>query len=42
MTMLLLDQRPFIDLLDSNPSLARKLLSAMAVRLREADTKAIH
>jgi|GEM_PF-909309 len=40
MTLLVLEQRSFIGILDSVPSLARKLLSAMAVRLREADSRA--
>jgi len=40
MTLLVLEQRAFIGVLDSVPSLARKLLSATAGRLREADPKA--
>jgi CRP/FNR family transcriptional regulator, cyclic AMP receptor protein len=40
MTLLVLEQRAFIGILDSVPSLARKLLGAMAVRLREADPRA--
>src|SRR5205085_9940340 len=41
MTMLVLGQREFAGVLDEVPGLARKLLAAMAVRLREADTKAL-
>ncbi|HXQ19800.1 MAG TPA: cyclic nucleotide-binding domain-containing protein [Acidimicrobiales bacterium] len=40
MTLLVLEQRAFIGVLDSVPSLARKLLSAMAVRLRDEDSRA--
>ena len=40
MTLLVLERRAFIGALDSVPSLARKLLSAMAARLRETDAKA--
>jgi CRP-like cAMP-binding protein len=40
MTLLVLEQRAFIGVLDSVPSLARKLLGATAERLREADPKA--
>jgi CRP-like cAMP-binding protein len=42
MTVLVLDQRRFNGLLDAVPSLAHKLLVAMADRIREADAKAIH
>ncbi len=41
MTLLVLDQRQFNGLLDAMPSLARKMLAAMAIRLREADEKAM-
>jgi len=37
MVLLVLEQRHFLGLLDTLPSLARKLLGAMATRLREAD-----
>jgi CRP-like cAMP-binding protein len=37
--VLVLDQRHFNALLDSVPTIARKLLSAMATRLREQDAK---
>ena len=40
MTLLVLEQRAFIGILDSVPSLARKLLSAMAARLEETDPRA--
>jgi CRP/FNR family cyclic AMP-dependent transcriptional regulator len=40
MTLLVLEQRAFIGILDSVPSLARKLLSAMSGRLLEADPRA--
>jgi CRP-like cAMP-binding protein len=40
MTLLVLGQRQFNGILDSVPPLSRKLLSAMATRLREADDKA--
>jgi CRP/FNR family transcriptional regulator, cyclic AMP receptor protein len=39
MRVLILGQREFTGLLDEVPGLARKLLSSMAVRLREADAK---
>ena len=42
MTLLVLGQRQFNGILDSVPALSRKLLSAMATRLREADDKAFH
>jgi CRP-like cAMP-binding protein len=42
MTLLVLGQRQFNGVLDSVPPLSRKLLSAMATRLREADDKAFH
>ena len=41
MQVLVLGQREFAGVLDEVPGLARKLLSAMAGRLRDADTKAI-
>jgi CRP/FNR family transcriptional regulator, cyclic AMP receptor protein len=41
MTVLVVGQREFAACLDEVPGLARKLLSAMAARLREADTKAL-
>ena len=40
MDLLVLDQRQFNGLLDAAPPLARKLLAAMATRLREADARA--
>ena len=40
MTLLVLGQRQFNGILDSVPPLSRKLLSATATRLREADNKA--
>ena len=42
MELLVLEQRHFLGLLDTMPSLARKLLGAMAARLREADKLALH
>ena len=42
MELLVLEQRHFLGLLDTMPSLARKLLGAMATRLREADELAFH
>lgn len=42
MVLLVLDQRRFNGLLDEMPTLAHKLLSAMAQRIREADAKAVH
>jgi CRP/FNR family transcriptional regulator, cyclic AMP receptor protein len=39
MTLLVLGQQQFNGVLDSVPPLSRKLLSAMATRLREADDK---
>jgi len=41
LTVLVLGQREFAGVLDEVPGLARKLLAAMATRLREADTKAL-
>jgi len=41
MTLLVLGQRQFNGLLDATPALARKMLAAMATRLREADEKAM-
>jgi CRP/FNR family transcriptional regulator, cyclic AMP receptor protein len=40
MDVLVLSQRQFNGLLESVPTIARKMLSAMADRLREADAKA--
>ena len=40
MTLLVLGQREFSGVLDEIPGLAHKLLSTMAARLREADSKA--
>jgi CRP/FNR family transcriptional regulator, cyclic AMP receptor protein len=42
MDLMVLGQRQFNALLDSIPSLARKLLAAMAGRVREQDQKAIN
>lgn len=42
MTLLVLDQRRFNGLLDEMPTLAHKLLAAMAQRIREADAKAVN
>jgi CRP-like cAMP-binding protein len=42
MTLLVLGQRQFNGILDSVPPLSRKLLSATATRLREADDKAFN
>ncbi len=42
MDLLVLGQRQFNGLLESVPSLSRKLLAAMAIRLREADAKSYH
>lgn len=42
MVLLVLEQRHFLGLLDTVPTLARKLLGAMAARLREADALAFH
>lgn len=39
MDLLVLGQREFNGVMEEIPSMARKLLSAMSVRLREADTK---
>ena len=41
LTVLVLGQREFAGVLDEVPSLARKVLSKMAERLREADAKAL-
>ena len=41
MQVLVLGQREFAGVLDEVPGLARKLLSAMATRLRDADTRAL-
>jgi hypothetical protein len=40
MELLILGQRHFESLLDAVPALSRKLLAAMACRLREANAKA--
>jgi CRP/FNR family cyclic AMP-dependent transcriptional regulator len=40
MTLLVLGQRQFNAVLDAIPALSRKLLAAMATRLRESDDKA--
>jgi len=40
MDVLVMSQRQFNGLLESVPSIARKMLSALATRLREADAKA--
>ena len=40
--LLVLGQRQFNGIIAAVPSLARKLLAAMADRLREADAKAFH
>lgn len=42
MELLVLEQRHFLGLLDTLPTLARKLLAVMAARLREADKLAFH
>lgn len=42
MTLVVLDQRRFNGLLDEMPTLAHKLLAAMAQRIREADAKAVN
>lgn len=42
MVLLVLDQRRFNGLLDEMPTLAHKLLSAMAQRIRDADARAVH
>ncbi|MCL4449263.1 MAG: cyclic nucleotide-binding domain-containing protein [Actinobacteria bacterium] len=42
MTLLVIDRRQFIGILDAFPSISRKLLAAMASRIRESDQKAIH
>ena len=41
MRLLVLAQRAFNDLLESVPVIAQKMLRSMAVRLREADAKAV-
>ncbi len=40
MTLLVLGQRQFNGVIDAVPALARKMLAAMATRLRESDAKA--
>jgi CRP/FNR family transcriptional regulator, cyclic AMP receptor protein len=42
MRLLVLAQREFSGVLEAIPSLSRKLLAAMAARLREADARAYH
>jgi CRP/FNR family transcriptional regulator, cyclic AMP receptor protein len=42
MNLLVLDSRSFSSLLDEVPSVARKVLTAMAGRLRAAETEAAH
>jgi CRP/FNR family cyclic AMP-dependent transcriptional regulator len=42
MVLLVLDQRRFNGLLDEMPTLAHKLLAAMARRIREADARAVN
>lgn len=42
MTLLVLGQRQFNGVLEAIPSLSRKLLAAMATRLRESDSQAFH
>ena len=41
MDVIVLGQREFAGVIDAVPSMAHKLLAAMANRLREADTKAV-
>ena len=41
MDLLVLGQREFNGLLETTPSLSRKLMSAMATRLREQDSKTV-
>jgi len=41
MDLLVLGQREFNGLLETTPSLARKLMAAMATRLREQDSKTV-
>jgi CRP-like cAMP-binding protein len=41
-TLLELKQRDFDKMLDKSPSITRKLLTAMATRLRDADARAVH
>jgi len=42
MRLLVLEQRAFNGILEDVPALARKLLAAMATRLREADARAFN
>jgi CRP/FNR family cyclic AMP-dependent transcriptional regulator len=42
MELLVLEQRHFLGLLDTMPTLGRKMLGALAKRLREADRLAFH
>ncbi len=42
MDLLVLDQRRFNGLLDEMPTLAHKLLAAMAQRIRDADARAVN
>jgi CRP-like cAMP-binding protein len=41
MRVLVLGQREFVGVLDSIPGMSSKLLTTMAQRLREADTRAV-
>jgi CRP-like cAMP-binding protein len=42
MELFVIGQRQFNSLLDTIPTLSRKLISAMAARMREQDAKAVH
>ena len=42
MELLVIGQRQFNGLLDTIPTLARKLIAAMAARMREQDAKSVH
>lgn len=42
MTLLVLSQREFFGLIDERPALTKKLLQALAGRLRAADSRAFH
>ena len=42
MELFVIGQRQFNALLETIPTLARKLISAMAARMREQDAKAVH
>ncbi len=41
MQLVIISQREFVSVLDQVPTVAQKLLSSMAARLREADTRAV-